>query len=68
MEDLEKNGIKHRLNMVISDFIVEETSGDNNIGWIPDNMDRMMTDAAFSVMEAVTATNEFMERENLLAH
>lgn len=53
----EKLEMKGRLLSAISSYINNETADDNNIGYIPDNLDVLMTNAAFGILEAVNATN-----------
>lgn len=65
MSELEKQQIKTRLTEVLDKFITDETAKDNNIGWLPENIEALMADAAFSVLMTVTATNEFFESEGL---
>ena len=62
----EKLEIKSRLIQAMSDFITKETEDDNGIGYIPNNIESIMADAAFSVLETVVETNKFFEEQGML--
>ena len=47
-------------------FITEITERDNNLGYLPENIESQMTDAAFAVLYAVVETNEYLKREDLI--
>lgn len=51
----------------MEEFINEVTETDNNIGFLPENIETLMADAAFAVLQAVTATNQYFKDQNMLA-
>ena len=51
----------------MEEFITEATEKDNNIGYVPENIETLMADAAFAVLKSVTATNQYLKDENMLA-
>lgn len=59
--EIEQQEIKIRLHEKISEFLENETDGDHNIGFVPDNIEMLMTDAAFAVLKTVTATNKWFQ-------
>jgi len=67
LTEREKYEMKLRLLSAMGAFIQKETSKDNNLGWLPDEIESMMADAAFNVILAVNATNAYIEKEGLLA-
>lgn len=60
LTEKEKAELKLHLIGVMDKFIKDETKGDNNIGWIPDNLEKYMADAAFSVLESINQLNYFL--------
>lgn len=67
LTEREKYEMKLRLLSAMGAFIQKETSKDNNLGWLPDEIESMMADAAFNVILAVNATNAYIEKEGPLA-
>lgn len=63
---LEQQQLKTKLTEKMGEFIMEVTQDDNNIGWIPENIEVLMADAAFAVLQTVTSTNEFLKDQDLL--
>jgi len=51
----------------MEEFITEATETDNNIGYVPENIETLMADAAFAVLQSVTSTNQYFKDENMLA-
>lgn len=67
LTDKEIATLKLKLLNKIDEYLNEVTmDSDNKIGWVPDNIERLMTDAAFSVLETVNATNHFFESQDML--
>lgn len=66
MTTLEKEQLKAKLTEKMNEFIEEVTQDDNEIGWIPDNIEALMSDAAFSVLQTVTATNQYFKDNEML--
>jgi hypothetical protein len=50
----------------MEEFITEATETDNNIGYVPENIETLMADAAFAVLQSVTATNQYLKDKNML--
>jgi len=59
--ELEKQQIKLRLHAKIEEFLEAETESDHAIGFLPDNIEMLMADAAFAVLSTVTDTNKYFE-------
>ena len=66
MTTLEKEQLKAKLTEKMNEFIEEVTQDDNEIGWLPDNIDSLMSDAAFSVIQTVTVTNQYFKDQDML--
>lgn len=66
MTKIEKLQLKGKLTVKISEFIDESTENENNIGYVPEDIESLMADAAFAVLETVTATNDYLKKERLL--
>ena len=66
MTTLEKEQLKAKLTEKMNEFIEEVTQDDTEIGWLPDNIDSLMSDAAFSVIQTVTATNQYFKDNDML--
>ena len=66
MTKIEKLQLKGKLTIKISEFIDEATENENNIGYVPEDIESLMADAAFAVLETVTATNDYLKKERLL--
>ena len=66
MTELEKQKIKLRLNKAIGKFLDKELGKDHNIGFVPENIDSLMTEAAFSVLMLNVELNDFFENEGML--
>ena len=66
MTTLEKEQLKAELTEKMSEFIEVVTQDDNEIGWLPDNIDSLMSDAAFAVLQTVTATNQYFKEQDML--
>jgi len=64
--ELEKQELRLRLTRKMEEFIDEVGSEDNNLGYLPNNIDSLMSNAAFEILLAVNATNQLMEEEGLL--
>jgi len=67
MTSLEKEQLKVKLSEKMEEFITEATETDNNIGYVPENIETLMADAAFAVLQSVTSTNQYFKDENMLA-
>lgn len=61
----EKLTIKLKLLESMESFLESETEEDNNYGWIPHDLSALMANAAFAVIEAVNATNSYIEENDL---
>lgn len=66
LTESEKLKMKGRLLAAIEKWLLQETSTDNNIGYIPENIEVLMTNAAFMILEATNATNDYFEKEEML--
>lgn len=66
MKSLEKEKLKIKLSEKMEEFITEATETDNNIGYVPENIETLMADAAFAVLQSVTATNQYLKDKNML--
>lgn len=66
MITLEKEQLKVKLTEKMNEFIYEVTQNDNEIGFVPKNIEVLMSDAAFAVLQSVTATNQYFKDENML--
>ena len=66
MTTLEKEQLKAKLTEKMNEFIEDVTHNDNEIGWLPDNIEALMSDAAFSVLQTVTATNQYFKDNDML--
>lgn len=66
MTTLEKEKLKVRLTEKMGEFIEELTEDYNEIGYIPDNIEALMSDAAFAVLQTVTATNQYFKDDEML--
>lgn len=66
LTEKEKSELKLHLIKVMDKFIKDETRWDNNIGWIPDNLEKYMADAAFAVLESVNQLNYFLVEQGEL--
>ena len=66
MTSLEKEQLKAKLTEKMNEFIEDVTQNDNEIGWIPENIEALMSDAAFSVLQTVTATNQYFKDNEML--
>jgi hypothetical protein len=66
MKSLEKEKLKVKLSEKMEEFIKEATETDNNIGYVPENIETLMADAAFAVLQSVTATNQYLKDKNML--
>ena len=62
----EKQELKLQLLKQMEIFMKKVTEVDNEIGYIPDNIEALMADAAFAVLETVNATNHYFETEDML--
>jgi hypothetical protein len=62
----ERLELRLKLITVMSDFIVSQTETDNNIGYVPDNIEQLMADAAFGVLDTVNAVNHYFDTEAML--
>lgn len=62
----EKIELKLKLTKLMERFIETECEDDNNFGWVPNEIESMMANAAFSVLETVNATNSYIEENDLL--
>lgn len=67
LTESEKLKLKGTLLSAIEGWLSKQTEKDNNIGYIPENIEVMMTNAAFAILEATNATNYFFEKENMLS-
>lgn len=65
LTEKQKQEIKLKLLNAIETTMEEITQDDNDIGWIPENYEALMADAAFNILDAINSTNAFIERENL---
>lgn len=63
LTESEKLRIKGRLLSVIEKWVIKETEIDNNIGYLPEKIDVLITNAAFMVIESVNATNDYFETQ-----
>lgn len=66
MTSLEREQLKVKLSEKMEEYITEATETDNNIGYVPKNIETLMADAAFAVLQSVTATNQYFIDENML--
>ena len=66
LSEKEKQELKLHLTEAMEKFIEKETTVDNHWGYIPGNLDKMMSDAAFAVLEAVNELNNYFEENNML--
>lgn len=62
----EKKELKLKLLEYIEEYMNDVTNKENNLGWIPTNLEDLMTDAAFAVLETVNETNVYYEEQDLL--
>lgn len=67
LTEAEKLQLKGRLLTVIEKWLNKETEVDNNIGYLPENIEVMMTNQAFSILEATNAMNHFFYQENMIS-
>lgn len=58
--------LKEILRNKISEAIEEMTEGDNDFGWIPDNAEVSMTEAAWLIMEHGRNLNEWLTAQGFL--
>lgn len=58
--------LKLKLSEKIEEFINIVTSKDNNLGWLPENIESLMSNAAFEILLTAVATSEYMEEQDLL--
>jgi uncharacterized membrane-anchored protein len=66
MTTLEKEQLKAKLTEKMSEFIEEVTHDYNEIGYVPENIEALMSDAAFSVLQTATATNQYFKDQDML--
>jgi hypothetical protein len=66
MKTLENEQLKLKLTLKMNEFIEQILEENNEIGCIPDNLNTLMSDAAFAVLQTVTATNKYFEEQDLL--
>ncbi len=66
LSELEKLKLKSKLTEKIEEFINTVTSKDNNLGWLPENIESLMSNAAFEILLTAVATSEYMEEQDLL--
>lgn len=66
LSELEKLKLKSKLTEKIEEFINIVTSKDNNLGWLPENIESLMSNAAFEILLTAVATSEYMEEQDLL--
>ena len=66
MTTLEKEQLKAKLTEKMNEFITEAAQDDNEIGYVPENIEALMSDAAFSVLQTVTATNQYFKDQDML--
>jgi hypothetical protein len=66
LSEKEKMELKLKLFNHIGKFLDEVTDHDNHLGWLPKNIEKLMTDSAFSVLEAVNSLNVYMNDEDLM--
>jgi hypothetical protein len=66
LTDKEKAELKFHLIGVMDKFLEDETKEDNNIGWIPNNLEKYMADAAFAVLESINQLNYFLDKEEII--
>lgn len=59
-----ENYYKSQMEIKMEAFLDEETS-DGDFGYISDEIGALMADAAFAVLKANWALNQFLERENM---
>ena len=62
---IEKDNLRQRLETYIMSYI-DDLPYDNNLGYFPEDVVGLMTDAAFAVLMAIQETNIYMEEEDLL--
>ena len=66
LTEKEKAEIKMKLLNAIEKAMEEITHDDNNLGWLPNDYEAMMADAAFNTLDAINATNAFIEAEGMM--
>jgi len=66
MTELEKEELKFHLTEAMEKFMQRETTNDNNLGWVPDNIEKYMSDAAFAVLMNSVELNYYLEDQGLL--
>mgnify|MGYP000725311494 CR=1 FL=1 len=66
MTKIEKLQLKGKLTEKIAEFIDSATVEENNIGYVPEDIESLMADAAFAVLETATATNDYFKNEDML--
>lgn len=65
LSEKEKQEIKLKLINAIEKTMEEITADDNDLGWLPDNYEVLMSDAAFNILDAINSTNAFIQKEGL---
>lgn len=58
--------LKDILRTKISEAIEEMTQDDNDFGWMPDNIEVTMTEAAWLIIENNRQLNEWLKNEGYL--
>ena len=61
LTELEKQNLKVKLTRIMEKYITEITIVDNDLGYLPENIETYMANAAFAVLESVNATNIIIE-------
>lgn len=57
---------KSLLQKKITEFIEEVTQDDNELGWISENMEITMTEAAWLIVKQNVDTNNYFKKEGML--
>jgi hypothetical protein len=57
---------KNLLSVKMSEFIEEITQDDNELGWISENMESNMTEAAWLIVKQNVDTNNYFKKEDML--
>ena len=57
---------KNLLQIKIAEFITEVTEGDNELGYLSENIDGNMTEAAWLILKQSIDTSDLFESEGML--
>ena len=61
----EKEIIEYKLKLIslMDKFVGDITLDDNNLGWIPENIEYLMADAALNILITVNATSNCISEQ-----